>query len=61
MESRSNEPWIQRVRILSELLRPTALGPTRPSLVEVGAFQLRRELYRKPGRKALKHAVKATL
>ena len=25
------------------------------------AFQLRRELYRKPGRKALKHAVKATL
>ncbi|GAB3703596.1 hypothetical protein GCM10028858_20980 [Halorubrum pallidum] len=25
------------------------------------AFQLRRELYRKPGREALKHAVKATL
>ena len=25
------------------------------------AFQLRQELYRKPGRKALKHAVKATL
>ncbi|MBP1923604.1 transposase-like protein [Halorubrum alkaliphilum] len=25
------------------------------------AFQLRRELYRKPGREALKHAIKATL
>ncbi|MYL66876.1 IS1595 family transposase, partial [Halorubrum terrestre] len=25
------------------------------------AFQLRLELYRKPGREALKHAVKATL
>jgi transposase-like protein len=25
------------------------------------AFQLRREFYRKPGREALKHAIKATL
>ena len=37
-------------------------GISKDRLTEyLRAFQLRRELYRKPGREALKHAVKATL
>ena len=48
--------------VYSALLNPQKATLSRRFLriQQSRAFQLRRELYRKPGGKALKHAIKAT-